>query len=142
MAKLGVHKKGHGKEKLLGQSVAHKKPKDLHTGDQMQSPEMTSEIHPDISSLAGPDMSGQASTQGSPYMGGMSVGMKKGGRVGYASGSKWIQSAIKKPGSLRKSLHVKSGQKIPAKKLAAAAKKPGVMGKRARLAQTLKSLKG
>ena len=56
-------------------------------------------------------------------------------------GSKWIQSAIKKPGSLRKSLGVKEGQKIPAKKLEAAAKKPGKMGKRARLAQTLKGLK-
>jgi hypothetical protein len=54
---------------------------------------------------------------------------------------KWIQSAIKKPGSLRKSLHVKAGQKIPAKKLSSAAKKSGVMGKRARLAQTLKSFK-
>ena len=39
--------------------------------------------------------------------------------------SKWIQKAIKKPGSLRKSLGVKKGQKIPAKKLNAAAKKGG-----------------
>ena len=53
---------------------------------------------------------------------------------------KWIQSAIKKPGALRKSLGVKEGQKIPAKKLAAAAKKSGTLGKRARLAQTLKKL--
>ena len=53
---------------------------------------------------------------------------------------KWIQSAIKKPGALRKSLGVKEGQKIPAKKLAAAAKKPGTLGKRARLAQTLGKL--
>ena len=36
---------------------------------------------------------------------------------------KWIQKAIKKPGSLRKSLNVKAGVKIPAKKLASAAKK-------------------
>jgi hypothetical protein len=42
---------------------------------------------------------------------------------------------------LRKSLDVKKGEKIPAKKLAAAAKKPGKMGQRARLAQTLKGLK-
>ena len=62
----------------------------------------------------------------------------KGGKV---SGKKWIQSAIKKPGSLRKSLGVKKGEKIPAKKLASAAKKPGKMGQRARLAQTLKGLK-
>lgn len=54
---------------------------------------------------------------------------------------KWIQKAISKPGALKKSLGVKAGEKIPAKKLAAAAKKPGVMGKRARLAQTLKSFK-
>lgn len=54
---------------------------------------------------------------------------------------KWIQKAIKKPGSLRKSLGVKEGEKIPAGKLAAAAKKPGKMGQRARLAQTLKRMK-
>ena len=53
---------------------------------------------------------------------------------------KWIQKAIKKPGALRKSLGVKEGQKIPAKKLAAAAKNPGTLGKRARLAQTLGKL--
>jgi len=55
--------------------------------------------------------------------------------------SKWIQKAIKKPGALRSSLGVKKGQKIPAKKLAAAAKKPGKMGLRARLAQTLRGFK-
>jgi len=54
---------------------------------------------------------------------------------------KWIQKAIKKPGSLRKSLGVKKGKKIPAGKLAAAAKKPGKMGQRARLAKTLKGFK-
>lgn len=54
---------------------------------------------------------------------------------------KWIQDAIKKPGSLRKELHVKKGKKIPAKKLKAAAKKKGVEGKRARLAETLKGFK-
>lgn len=54
----------------------------------------------------------------------------------------WIKGAIKKPGALRKALGAKEGQPIPAKKLAAAAKKPGIMGKRARLAETLKKLKG
>lgn len=54
---------------------------------------------------------------------------------------KWIQKAIKKPGSLRKSLGVKAGEKIPAKKLEVAAKKPGKMGQRARLAKTLRGLK-
>jgi len=53
----------------------------------------------------------------------------------------WIAGAIKKPGALRKELGVKSGEKIPAKKLAAAAKKPGKMGQRARLAETLKGRK-
>ena len=52
----------------------------------------------------------------------------------------WISGAIKKPGSLRKSLGVKEGQTIPAGKLAKAAKAPGKMGQRARLAQTLKKL--
>jgi len=49
----------------------------------------------------------------------------------------WIKGAIKKPGALRKTLGVKAGQKIPAKALAAAAKKPGVTGRRARLVNTL-----
>ena len=91
MAKLGIHKKGHGLEKLYGSSVSHHKTKDLFKDDgQMNQPPMTSEVHPDISSLAGPDMSNQASTAGSPYMGGNSVdssgttaaaGFKKGGSV-------------------------------------------------------------
>lgn len=53
---------------------------------------------------------------------------------------KWIQKAIKpeNKGILRKSLGVKEGKTIPAKKLAAAAKKPGKIGKRARLARTLR----
>jgi hypothetical protein len=51
---------------------------------------------------------------------------------------KWIQKAIKKPGALHRELGVPKGKKIPAKKLAAAAKKGGKEGKRARLAQTLK----
>jgi hypothetical protein len=51
---------------------------------------------------------------------------------------KWIQSAIKHPGALRKTLGAKNN--IPAGKLAAAAKKGGVTGHRARLAQTLKKL--
>jgi len=54
---------------------------------------------------------------------------------------KWIQKAIKKPGALRKELGAKLGKPIPAAKLAAAAKKPGKVGKRARLAETLKGMK-
>lgn len=53
----------------------------------------------------------------------------------------WIKDAIKKPGALRAELGVKAGQKIPAKKLDIAAKKPGKIGQRARLAKTLKGLK-
>jgi hypothetical protein len=54
---------------------------------------------------------------------------------------KWIQKAIKKPGALHEQMGIPKGQKIPAKKLAAAAKKPGKLGQRARLAQTLKGMK-
>ena len=53
----------------------------------------------------------------------------------------WISGAIKKPGSLRKELHVKEGKKISEKKLESADKKPGKEGKRARLAETLKKLR-
>ena len=61
----------------------------------------------------------------------------------YAEGGmtkNWIAGAIKKPGALRSALGAKEGKSIPAKKLAVAAKKPGKMGQRARLAQTLKGL--
>ena len=81
-----------------------------------------------------PDLTGDGKVTQADVLKGKGV-FKKGG-----SADKWIQGAIKKPGALRKSLGVKSGEKIPAKKLAAAAKKPGTLGKRARLAQTLKKL--
>ena len=51
---------------------------------------------------------------------------------------KWIQEAIKHPGALHRELGVPAGEKIPAKKLAKAAKAKGVEGKRARLAETLR----
>jgi len=60
---------------------------------------------------------------------------------GEAKGGKFIQKAIKKPGALRAEMGVKKGEKIPAKKLAAAAKKPGKLGQRARFAQLLKGFK-
>ena len=53
----------------------------------------------------------------------------------------WIQGAIKKPGALRQQLGVKEGEKIPAKKLNAAAKEGGKLGQRARLAKTLRGFK-
>jgi hypothetical protein len=83
-----------------------------------------------------PDLTGDGEVTKADILKGRGVGMKKGG-----STSKWIQKAIKKPGALRSSLGAKKGEPIPAKKLAAAAKKPGKMGQRARLAQTLKGFK-
>lgn len=62
--------------------------------------------------------------------------MARGGK----GGGKWIAGAIKHPGALRRSLGAKPGQPIPAAKVAAAAHKPGITGRRARLAITLKSL--
>lgn len=58
-----------------------------------------------------------------------------------AEKKKWIQEAIKKPGALRESLHVKKGEKIPAAKLKKAehSKNP-TTAKRARLAETLKKM--
>lgn len=56
------------------------------------------------------------------------------------AGKNWIAGAIRKPGALRKELGVKKGEKIPAKKLKAAAKKGGKEGQRARLAVTLRKL--
>jgi len=53
---------------------------------------------------------------------------------------KWIQRAIKKPGALHKQLGIPQGKKIPAKTLARAAEAPGKLGKRARLAETLKKM--
>jgi len=64
----------------------------------------------------------------------MPKGMAKGGKLD-------ISKAIKKPGALRSALGAKKGEKIPAKKLAKAAKAPGKLGQRARFAQLLKGFK-
>jgi hypothetical protein len=54
----------------------------------------------------------------------------------------WIQSAIKKPGSLRRAAGVKKGQKISGKELAKLAKsKNPTTRKRANLATTLKGFR-
>ncbi len=64
-----------------------------------------------------------------------------GGRVGRKSGGgNWIAGAVKHPGSLHKEMGIPQGEKIPAKKLNAAAAKGGKEGERARLAKTLKGL--
>jgi hypothetical protein len=53
----------------------------------------------------------------------------------------WIAGAIKHPGALREKLGVKKGEKIPAKKLAAAKKsKNPTTRKQANLAETLKKM--
>jgi len=53
----------------------------------------------------------------------------------------WIQGAIRHRGALHKELQVPVGKKIPEKKLEKAAHAGGKLGKRARLAETLKGLK-
>jgi hypothetical protein len=84
-----------------------------------------------------PDLTGDGKVTQADILKGRGVdGMKKGG-----STKNFIQNAIKKPGALRASLGVKAGENIPAKKLNAAAKQPGKMGQRARLAKTLKGMK-
>ena len=50
----------------------------------------------------------------------------------------WIAGATENKSALRKKLKVKAGDEIPAEELEAAAKKPGKLGKEARLAETLK----
>ncbi len=52
----------------------------------------------------------------------------------------WIAGAIKHPGALHRQLGIKAGRKIPSKTLARAAAKGGKVGRRARLAETLKGL--
>jgi hypothetical protein len=83
-----------------------------------------------------PDLNKDGEVTQADVLKGRGVAMKKGGTA-----KNWIQSAIKKPGALRSALGAKEGKPIPAKKLAAAVKKPGKMGQRARLAQTLKKMK-
>ena len=63
---------------------------------------------------------------------------------GFMAKSKnFIQEAIKPQnvGKLHESLGVPKGEKIPAKKIAKAAKAPGKLGQRARFAQTLAKIR-
>ena len=62
-------------------------------------------------------------------------------KMAKGGSTNWIAGAVKKPGALRKQLGVKEGTTIPAEKLAKAAKAPGKLGQRARLAQTFKGFK-
>ena len=60
-----------------------------------------------------------------------------------ANKSGWLKKAIKpqNKGALHEQLGVPKGQKIPAAKLNAAAKAPGKLGQRARLAKTMKGFR-
>jgi hypothetical protein len=51
---------------------------------------------------------------------------------------KWIQDAHIKKGALHREMGVPLGKKIPEGRLKAAEKKGGTLGRRARLAETLK----
>lgn len=54
--------------------------------------------------------------------------------------TKWIAGAIKKPGQLHRDLGVPQGKTIPPGKLAAAAKRPGKVGMRARMAENMRGM--
>ena len=54
---------------------------------------------------------------------------------------KFIQRAIKKPGALHAELGIPKDKKIPASRLASAAKSGGKLGERARFAETLARLR-
>jgi hypothetical protein len=53
----------------------------------------------------------------------------------------WIAKAVRNKGGLHRSLGVKEGQKIPLKRITAAAGRSGRVGKQARLALTLRKLR-
>ena len=53
----------------------------------------------------------------------------------------WIAGATKNKGALHRALNVPEGEKIPAKKIAKAAKAGGKLGKEANLARTLSKFK-
>ena len=84
-------------------------------------------------SLINRDVKEANEERGYPHVG----GYKKGGKTG----GKWIQGAIKHPGSLRKALHAKEGENISAKKLEKATHSDNPkLAKRARLAETLRGM--
>jgi hypothetical protein len=55
---------------------------------------------------------------------------------------RWIQKALKRAerGALHKQLGIPVGEVIPIRRLESAAKKPGLLGKRARLALNLRKI--
>ena len=83
----------------------------------------------DMSAMGGmPPVMAMQNTSATP-------GFKDGGTANFIAG------AIKRPGQLHRDLGVPQGEKIPASKLTAAAKRPGKVGARARFAEMLKGLK-
>jgi hypothetical protein len=69
------------------------------------------------------------------------IGIEPLKEMSEAEQEKWIQKAVQKPGALHKQLQVPQHEKIPVEKLKAAAEKGGKLGKRAKLAMTLRKLK-
>jgi hypothetical protein len=59
---------------------------------------------------------------------------------GSGQNTRWIQRAVKKPGVLRRALTARPGKPIPRRRLESAARKAGLLGRRARLALTLRGL--
>ena len=56
--------------------------------------------------------------------------------------AKWIQKAIKKPGALRRTLKLKKGEKVTAKKLSVLKKKKGISTTTKRRIALAKTLSG
>jgi hypothetical protein len=54
---------------------------------------------------------------------------------------KWIQRAIKHKGALRRQLGVRKGETIPQAALERASRAKGTLGRRARLAKTLRKMR-
>ena len=138
-------KGGRTKKAEGGESIGSKIVRGLNklTGYESEAEKQTRQLR-DVgkgttSSYSGEDKARMAEhLRGEEPTGSAEDAMQASGRSGCNKcGLKWIQGAIEKPGALRKSLGVKKGEKIPAKKLAAAAEKGGKLGKRARLAETL-----
>ena len=67
-------------------------------------------------------------------------GQRGKGLMAKLGGKDWIKDATKNKGGLHRSLGVPADEKIPASRIKAAEKKPGKVGKQARLAATLKKL--
>ena len=70
-----------------------------------------------------------------------STSRKRKGRARRLTAKRWIQGAVRSPGALHVMLHVPQGQVIPLALLREADKDHGLLGKRARLAKTLRALR-